>query len=200
MGLLVDIPKPGYGTTNDGNTARRFFSNPELSSEITGVDKDLIFKFGLILRTLAAGREINMDTFKELILETKNLYLSKYSWYYMPSSVHKLLLHAKDIIRFFDLPIGVLSEEALEARHKEIRKTRLDHTRKSSRVNSITDLINYLLITSDPYISNIRSSAKFQSKSDPNIDPYLVNNSEISGSPVELDLSNMHTSSESDSD
>lgn len=22
LGLLVDIPKPGYGTTNDGNTAR----------------------------------------------------------------------------------------------------------------------------------------------------------------------------------
>ena len=26
MGLLVDVPKPGgSGTTNDGNTARRFF-------------------------------------------------------------------------------------------------------------------------------------------------------------------------------
>lgn len=25
MGLLIDILKPGFGTTNDGNTARRFF-------------------------------------------------------------------------------------------------------------------------------------------------------------------------------
>jgi len=26
MGLLVDVPKPDYGTSNDGNTARKFFS------------------------------------------------------------------------------------------------------------------------------------------------------------------------------
>jgi hypothetical protein len=25
LGLLIDIPKPGFGTTNDRNTARRFF-------------------------------------------------------------------------------------------------------------------------------------------------------------------------------
>ncbi|XP_046401687.1 uncharacterized protein LOC124167721 [Ischnura elegans] len=36
MGLIIDVPKPGYGTTNDGNTARRFFSNPKLSAKITG--------------------------------------------------------------------------------------------------------------------------------------------------------------------
>lgn len=29
MGLLVDIPKPGFGNTNDGNTSRRFFADPE---------------------------------------------------------------------------------------------------------------------------------------------------------------------------
>ena len=29
IGLLVDVPKPGgSGTTNDGNTARRFFLRP----------------------------------------------------------------------------------------------------------------------------------------------------------------------------
>lgn len=25
MGLIIDQPKPGFGTTNDENTARRFF-------------------------------------------------------------------------------------------------------------------------------------------------------------------------------
>lgn len=38
MGLIVDVPKPGYGSSNDGNTARRFFFNPKLSSEITGIN------------------------------------------------------------------------------------------------------------------------------------------------------------------
>lgn len=27
LGLIVDKPKPGYGNSNDGNTARRFFEN-----------------------------------------------------------------------------------------------------------------------------------------------------------------------------
>ncbi|KAG8223107.1 hypothetical protein J437_LFUL002055 [Ladona fulva] len=35
MGLIVDVPKPGYGTSNDGNTARRFFADPKLSLEVT---------------------------------------------------------------------------------------------------------------------------------------------------------------------
>lgn len=42
MGLIVDIPKQGSGTTNDGNTARRFFENPGVISMITNIDENLI--------------------------------------------------------------------------------------------------------------------------------------------------------------
>ena len=35
LGLIVDKPKPGYGNSNDGNTARRFFENADVSSSIT---------------------------------------------------------------------------------------------------------------------------------------------------------------------
>jgi len=43
MELIVDKPKVGgCGTSNDGNTARKFFNNPELSSKITGLDEHLI--------------------------------------------------------------------------------------------------------------------------------------------------------------
>lgn len=37
MSLIVDIPKIRYRSRNDGNTARRFFFNLILSSEITGI-------------------------------------------------------------------------------------------------------------------------------------------------------------------
>lgn len=46
LGLIVDKPKPGYGSSNDGNTARRFFQNAY------GVDKDLIERLGTILATI----------------------------------------------------------------------------------------------------------------------------------------------------
>ena len=36
-GLLIDMPKQGLGNTNDGNSARKFFENPELTAEITGM-------------------------------------------------------------------------------------------------------------------------------------------------------------------
>ncbi|XP_030755994.1 uncharacterized protein LOC115882218 [Sitophilus oryzae] len=111
LGLLVDKPKPGYGSTNDGNTARVFFYNPDLSSEITGVDKGLIKEFSIILRVLASGSHIHMDKFMMLLQETRLHYLELYPWYYMPSSVHKVLVHGSDIIGSFSLPIGQLSED-----------------------------------------------------------------------------------------
>ncbi|CAH2012739.1 unnamed protein product [Acanthoscelides obtectus] len=49
LSLIVDKPKPGYGSSNDGNTARIFFHNPQTSSDITGVDRELIEKFAIIL-------------------------------------------------------------------------------------------------------------------------------------------------------
>lgn len=46
--ILVDVPKPGFGNTNDGNTARIFFNNVDTVSNITGKNKDC-FGFNLIL-------------------------------------------------------------------------------------------------------------------------------------------------------
>lgn len=45
MALYVDTPKQGSGSTNDGNTARRFFRDPDMTSKITGVDEALIRRF-----------------------------------------------------------------------------------------------------------------------------------------------------------
>lgn len=78
MGLTVDKPKPGYGFTNDGNTARHFFSKPDISSEITGVDKELIVKFSIILRVLASSNHIDIIKFRVLLEETRLLYINLY--------------------------------------------------------------------------------------------------------------------------
>lgn len=98
--------KCGAGTTNDGNTARRFFANSDIAADITGINEELISNFGIILRVLSCGMTINRNTFKELLRVTRNIYLIHYGWYYMPSSVHKVLVHGCDVIDCFDLPIG----------------------------------------------------------------------------------------------
>ena len=48
-----------------------------------------------------------------------------------------------------------MSEEAAEPGHKQLRKFRLQHTRKDSRLHAISDLYGYLLVSSDPLISSI---------------------------------------------
>lgn len=156
MGLNVDIVKQGTGTSNDGNTARRFFDNPSITANITGLNENLIRKFAIILQALAAGHEIDPIKFSEFAADTAADYVKLYDWYYMPASVHKILVHGADIIRSLSVPIGQLSEEAQEARNKEFKRFREDHTRKCSRIDSNMDLLHILLISSNPYISSLR--------------------------------------------
>lgn len=116
MTLYVDTPEQGSGPSNDGNTARRFFRDPDMTSKITDVDKVLIQRFGIILQTLACGRKINTIKFENYASERAELYIKLYPWYYMPASVHKILFHGSKIIDSHLLPIGELSEEAQETR------------------------------------------------------------------------------------
>lgn len=50
IGIYVDFVKQSYGTSNDGNTARRFFQNADRASEITGVNKEFIHRLYVILQ------------------------------------------------------------------------------------------------------------------------------------------------------
>lgn len=157
MNLLIDIVKQGSGTTNDGNTARRFFENPDKTAAITGIDYDLIRRFAVILQAISSGENIDSQKFKDYAKKTAEQYILLYNWYYMPTTVHKLLIHGADIIASNAIvPIGSLSEEASEARNKDFRKFREHHSRKSSRVCCNQDILNLLLLTSDPLISSVR--------------------------------------------
>lgn len=55
---------------------------------------------------MSSGYEINLEKFEAYTLKTAELYVSLYSWYYMPASVHKILIHGTDVIRSALLPIG----------------------------------------------------------------------------------------------
>lgn len=74
----------------------------------------------------------------------------------MPPSLHIILIHGPLIIQNTPLPIGKLSEEALETTHKVIRRFRKHHARNTSRVKTNEDVFKRLLINSDPKISKIR--------------------------------------------
>lgn len=64
----------------------------------------------------------------------------------MPSSVHKILLHGENIIKYFAiLPIRQLSEDAQESRNKDYRNMRLHHARKCSRMATNEEVFKTLV-------------------------------------------------------
>lgn len=156
LGLRIDIVKQGSGSSNNGNTSRRFFADPKITAEITGVDEELIRRFATILQTINCGEEINSEKFGSYAYKTAKIFIEKYSWYFMPITVHKVLLHGKEIIKHAALPIGTLSEEAQEARNKDYKQYRLNHSRKCSRLFTNEDVMHMMLVSSDPLITSLR--------------------------------------------
>lgn len=155
--MIIDKPRSGgSGTSNDGNTARAFFANSAISAEITGLDKTLIDRCHNLLQCMSSGYKINSRAFKEYALETARKLVATYFWYYLPSSVHKVLIHGSEVIDHLLVSIGELSEEAAESCNKLLKQFRRDNTRKMSREITNTDLMNRLLLNSDPYISSLR--------------------------------------------
>ena len=80
LGLTVDQPKPGVGSTNDGNTARRAFQAENTFSTICGLDKNLIHKFHIILLALSSGLPIDHDKFGSFCQETATFLWTVILW------------------------------------------------------------------------------------------------------------------------
>lgn len=129
----------------------------KFAADATGVNENLIIRFRTILIAINSSRRIDIPKFRSYAYETAKLYIHHYHWYFMPPSVHKVLLHGADLMDCFDLPIGTFSEEAQEARNKDFRNVREFNSRKSSRANTNEDILHWLLISSDPVITSLRT-------------------------------------------
>jgi hypothetical protein len=88
---------------------------------------------------------VNTTAFDNYDKETVKLFVSHYTWYYVPASVHQVLTHGSVIVSAALLPISQLSEEAQEARNKDIKKFREHYTIKLSRESTNLDLIQRLM-------------------------------------------------------
>lgn len=95
--------------------------------------------------------------FDQYAYEAAAIYVQLYGWYPMPPTVHKIFMHSKEVIQHFLIPIGQLSEDAQECRHKEVKYYREHNTRKISRKHLNEDLLNILLVSSEHLISSLRA-------------------------------------------
>lgn len=78
----------------------------------------------------------------------------------MPTALHKLLIHGHKIVERSVLPVGRMSEEAQERSNKTIKSYRNNFSRKNSRENTNRDIVNRMLITSDPHLKPPRNHHK----------------------------------------
>lgn len=73
----------------------------------------------------------------------------------MTTSVHKLLIHGKEIIFSSLLPIEQMAEDAQESTNKYIKRFREDFLKKC-RIKTMEDVFLRLLVASDSFISSLR--------------------------------------------
>lgn len=154
--MNIDKPLVGYGSTNDGNTARRFFQHFETTSAITGIDKDLLQKVNILLMAINSKHKVNPDKFDKYCRDILTLLFNLYSWKEMTPTVHKVLCHGKIIIQHNILPLGELTEEPQESRNKDFKHVQQFSSRKCSRKSQNEDIFNNLFLSSDPVLSSIR--------------------------------------------
>ena len=110
-----------------------------------------------IFCVLSSNKEINSDLFEVYCCwNTAQLFVKHYWWYYMPQSMHKVLIHSYQVIRTKNLLIGMFSEEAQESRNKGFRSFRESFLTKISRKPTNMDLLTRLLCSLDPSISSLR--------------------------------------------
>lgn len=79
----------------DGNTARQCFKDYELTANITGIKVNIVKRFYVILQTISLGLPIDQGKFENYYTELAEECRKSYSWYYMPPTVHKDLIHGK---------------------------------------------------------------------------------------------------------
>ena len=115
--------KPGQsGNSNDGNTAREAFEKFEIFAQILGVDEDLVRDLHYLIMAVNSTAPLDPDEFDALAADwLDRFHSSAISWNVLSPSVHLLLHHGGDFIRYFKAPMGLFSEEGPEANNKIIR-------------------------------------------------------------------------------
>ncbi|KAG5682814.1 hypothetical protein PVAND_012140 [Polypedilum vanderplanki] len=154
--MRVDFPNPKGGNSNTGNVARRAFADPELFAKCLGFEGEeveIIRMLRNVLLCFSCQLPINTDKFREYCKAIFDLWMHLFPWFKMTPTLHKLLCHGEELIKASPLPLGMLTEEGAESKHKIYRSDGLHHARQSSRIKNLTDIFHRSLEFSDPFFS-----------------------------------------------
>ena len=78
------------------------------------MDRSVIENLRTILATLHCGKEVDWEKFHKFATSTYEDMIAKYPWYYVPSSVHALLLHGAPVMSTLELPPSFYDEGTID--------------------------------------------------------------------------------------
>ena len=85
---------------------------------------------------------LDEEAFRLYGRQTAELWVLQYGKFYMPVSLHQLFIHGWESLRQSSLPITFFTEQSLESCNKAFKSDRLHHSRRDSRLNTMTDQFN----------------------------------------------------------
>lgn len=132
------------------NVARSFFDNYSESAEILKINPVPLKNITIILAVTHSTRTIKLDKFEAFCRSTIDGLKEEFGC--INPTLHKLLFHSCALINYLQLPLGLFSEEALEASHQFVKAARDLFSRKNNRKNTNIDMNVYLQFMSDPVI------------------------------------------------
>ena len=187
LGILVDKVKKSGGTSNDGNTARAFFENPELTADLLELPRDFVCSLALLWKIIRSSHEVDLEKVKLAVQRFQTSFFTHFrdltntdrrregiTWFYIASSVHRLSEHLVELLEACPFPPGMLSEEGSESNNKIVRFIREHLTRKMSRRQTMEDLNHRLIAMSDPVVLHYNRETTLKLRPNRPIDPELA--------------------------
>jgi hypothetical protein len=187
LGIEVDKVKKTGGTSNDGNTARAFFENPELTADLLELPRDFVCSLALLWKIIRSSHEVDLEKVKLAVERFQTSFFTHFrdltntdrrregiTWYYIASSVHRLSEHLVELLEACPFPPGMLSEEGSESNNKIVRFIREHLTRKMSRRQTMEDLMHRLTAMSDPVVLHYNREKTLKLRPNRPIDPELA--------------------------
>ena len=159
------------GTTDDGNTARVFFSYESRDAVCSIMVKDdPVFKqtfkkmlqyFHVILSIVNSDRLVDVDAYEEYCKEFAVFVRQSLPWAQFSPTVHALISHSAEIIRNnSNRGLLTLSEEGSEGSHKVIKQLREKGARKTGPEANLQDVMKKMWISTDKTVQSYRKVIK----------------------------------------
>lgn len=106
IGVRFGVVTQGFGTSNTGNTARKFFERPKTIAMVLKLPYEVVRRLAVVMVAISCQLPLNDHNFRNYLLETRKAWCEEFHWYPMSPTIHKILAHGADIAFASSVTLG----------------------------------------------------------------------------------------------